>query len=126
MPPRSEKRTRLASLTSGEYRTSREMVSEALPDEPAASTTTLASPSVDGAANGIFAVPDAVIVPTGVTIFPKDLVPAPRQFAERFFPIVRWTELPAGGHFTAWEEPPAFARELTALARDVVSQVSDG
>jgi pimeloyl-ACP methyl ester carboxylesterase len=68
---------------------------------------------------------DEVIVPTGVTIFPKDLVPAPRQFAERFFPIVRWTELPAGGHFTAWEEPEAFARELTALARDVVSQVSD-
>jgi pimeloyl-ACP methyl ester carboxylesterase len=68
---------------------------------------------------------DEVIVPTGVTIFPQDLVPAPRQFAERFFPIVRWTELPAGGHFTAWEEPEAFARELTALARDVVSQVSD-
>jgi pimeloyl-ACP methyl ester carboxylesterase len=60
-----------------------------------------------------------VTVPTGVTIFPKDLVPAPREFAERFFPIVRWTELPTGGHFTAWEEPEAFARELTALARDV-------
>jgi pimeloyl-ACP methyl ester carboxylesterase len=69
---------------------------------------------------------DKVTVPTGVTIFPKDLVPAPRQFAERFFPIVRWTELPSGGHFTAWEEPDAFARELTALARDVVSQASHG
>ena len=59
-----------------------------------------------------------VTVPTGVTIFPKDLVPAPREFAERFFTIVQWTELPAGGHFTAWEEPEAFARELTALARE--------
>jgi pimeloyl-ACP methyl ester carboxylesterase len=59
-----------------------------------------------------------VTVPTGVTIFPKDLVPAPREFAERFFSIVRWTELPTGGHFTAWEEPEAFARELTALARE--------
>jgi pimeloyl-ACP methyl ester carboxylesterase len=59
-----------------------------------------------------------VTVPTGVTIFAKDLVPAPREFAERFFPIVRWTELPSGGHFTAWEEPEAFARELTALARE--------
>ena len=59
-----------------------------------------------------------VAVPTGVTIFPKDLVPAPREFAERFFRIVRWTELPTGGHFTAWEEPEAFARELTALARE--------
>jgi pimeloyl-ACP methyl ester carboxylesterase len=59
-----------------------------------------------------------VTVPTGVTIFPKDLVTAPREFAERFFRIVRWTELPTGGHFTAWEEPEAFARELTALARE--------
>jgi pimeloyl-ACP methyl ester carboxylesterase len=60
-----------------------------------------------------------VTVPTGVTIFPKDLVPAPRAFAERFFPILRWTELPVGGHFTAWEEPEAFASELTALALNV-------
>jgi pimeloyl-ACP methyl ester carboxylesterase len=59
-----------------------------------------------------------VTVPTAVTIFAKDLVPAPREFAERFFTIVQWTELPAGGHFTAWEEPEAFARELTALARE--------
>jgi pimeloyl-ACP methyl ester carboxylesterase len=65
---------------------------------------------------------DEVTVPTGVTIFPKDLVPAPRQFAERFFRIVRWTELRTGGHFTAWEEPEAFASELTALARDVVPE----
>jgi pimeloyl-ACP methyl ester carboxylesterase len=61
---------------------------------------------------------DKLTVPTGVTIFPKDLVPAPRNFAERFFNVVRWTELPVGGHFTAWEEPEAFARELTALARE--------
>lgn len=60
-----------------------------------------------------------VAVPTGVTIFPKDLVPAPREFAEQFFNVVRWTELPTGGHFTAWEEPEAFARELTALAQEV-------
>ena len=62
---------------------------------------------------------DKVTVPTGVTIFPKDLVTAPRAFADRFFNIVRWTELPKGGHFTAWEEPEAFAHELTALAQEV-------
>jgi pimeloyl-ACP methyl ester carboxylesterase len=67
-----------------------------------------------------------VTVPTGVTIFPRDLVTAPREFADRFFNVVRWTQLPTGGHFTAWEEPEAFARELTALARDVDPQVSHG
>jgi pimeloyl-ACP methyl ester carboxylesterase len=61
---------------------------------------------------------ERLTVSTGVTISPKDLVPAPREFAERFFPIIRWTELPTGGHFTAWEEPEAFAAELTALARE--------
>jgi len=50
--------------------------------------------------------------------YAEDLVPAPREFAERFFPIIRWAELPRGGHFTAWEEPEAFARELTALAQE--------
>ena len=59
------------------------MVSEALPDEPAASTTTLVSPSVDGAANGIFAVPDASVTavpigttPTGVSQRPSPAVVA--------------------------------------------------
>ncbi|HKX14558.1 MAG TPA: epoxide hydrolase, partial [Propionibacteriaceae bacterium] len=65
---------------------------------------------------------DEVTVPTGVTIFPKDLVTAPRVFAERFFNIVRWAELPTRGNFTAWEEPEAFAHELTALAQEVVPQ----
>jgi pimeloyl-ACP methyl ester carboxylesterase len=49
-------------------------------------------------------------------------MPAPREFAERFFNIVRWAELPTGGHFTAWEEPEAFTRELTAPAQEAVPQ----
>lgn len=57
-----------------------------------------------------------------MTIFPKDLVTAPRVFAECFFNIVRWAELPTGGHFTAWEEPEALPREPTALAQEVVTQ----
>ena len=55
-------------------------------------------------------------------ILPKDLVTAPRVFAERFFNVVRWADLPTGGHFTAWEEAEAFPRELTALAQEVVTQ----
>lgn len=42
---------------------------------------------------------------TGVAIFPKDIVPAPREFAERFFNVQRWSEMPRGGHFAAMEEP---------------------
>jgi len=55
-----------------------------------------------------------VSAPTTVTIFPKDLVPAPRQFAERFFDIRQWDEQPSGGHFGAWERPGAFVEGVRA------------
>jgi pimeloyl-ACP methyl ester carboxylesterase len=51
-------------------------------------------------------------VPTGVTIFPGDLVPAPREFAERVFDVRDWSREPDGGHFGAWERPEAFVARL--------------
>lgn len=63
------------------------------------------------------AVPGRLTVPTGVALFPKDLAPAPREFAERFFDVRRWTEMPRGGHFAALEEPELLANELRAFFR---------
>ncbi len=51
-------------------------------------------------------------VPTAVTLFPHDLVPAPRSFGERFFDVHSWEERPDGGHFGAWERPNAFVAGL--------------
>jgi pimeloyl-ACP methyl ester carboxylesterase len=53
-------------------------------------------------------------VPAAFTIFPKDLVNAPREFAERFFDVRSWTEEPAGGHFAAWERPSEYAAGVGA------------
>jgi pimeloyl-ACP methyl ester carboxylesterase len=50
-----------------------------------------------------------VDAPTVFTMFPKDLVNAPREFAERFFNVQSWTDEPAGGHFAAWERPSRYA-----------------
>ena len=58
-------------------------------------------------------------VPTGVAIFPKDIVPAPREFGERFFDVRRWTEMPRGGHFAALEEPELLAEDIRAFFRDL-------
>lgn len=58
-----------------------------------------------------------VNVPTAVAIFPKDIVPAPREFAERIFNIQQWTEMPAGGHFAAMEQPALFAGDLRQFAK---------
>lgn len=59
-----------------------------------------------------------VEVPTGFARFPKDLTPAPREWAERFFArIERWTEMPAGGHFAALEEPERLVDDIRAFFR---------
>jgi len=58
-----------------------------------------------------------VEVPTGFASFPKDIVPAPREWAERFFPVQRWTPMPRGGHFAALEEPDLLAEEIRAFFR---------
>lgn len=58
-------------------------------------------------------------VPTGVAIFPKDLVIAPREFAERIFNVQQWTEMPVGGHFTAMEQPYLFAKDIRKFAKSM-------
>jgi pimeloyl-ACP methyl ester carboxylesterase len=60
-------------------------------------------------------VPDArPVAPAVLTIFPRDLVNAPRSFAERVFTVKGWTEHPHGGHFAAWEHPADYVRGVRA------------
>ncbi|GIG36951.1 epoxide hydrolase family protein [Cellulomonas pakistanensis] len=47
--------------------------------------------------------------PTVFTVFARDLVNAPRRFAERFFAVADWREHAEGGHFAAWERPAEYA-----------------
>jgi pimeloyl-ACP methyl ester carboxylesterase len=56
-------------------------------------------------------------VPAGFAIFPKDINPPPRVWAERFYDVQRWTEMPRGGHFAALEEPALLAEDLRAFFR---------
>jgi len=44
-------------------------------------------------------------------------VQAPREYAERYFNVQRWTEMPRGGHFAALEEPELLAADLRAFFR---------
>jgi pimeloyl-ACP methyl ester carboxylesterase len=54
-----------------------------------------------------------VDLPVGCSIFPREVIRAPRSWAERLFPkIIHWHELDRGGHFAAFEQPALFAREL--------------
>jgi pimeloyl-ACP methyl ester carboxylesterase len=67
-----------------------------------------------------------VEVPTGVAIFPKDMVPAPREFAERIFNVQQWTEMPRGGHFTAMEQPELFAEDIRKFAKNLKAKADRG
>jgi pimeloyl-ACP methyl ester carboxylesterase len=59
-----------------------------------------------------------VAVPTGCSIFPKEIIRTSRRWAEkRFRNIVHWNELPRGGHFAAFEQPELFVQEVRACFR---------
>ncbi|HEY1751525.1 MAG TPA: epoxide hydrolase, partial [Caulobacteraceae bacterium] len=42
----------------------------------------------------------------------------PRSYAERAYNIVRWSDLPKGGHFAAMEQPGLFVEDVRAWARE--------
>jgi pimeloyl-ACP methyl ester carboxylesterase len=50
--------------------------------------------------------------PTGVAVFPQDTSLPVRSLAERTNHIVRWSEMPKGGHFPAMEVPDALVAEI--------------
>ena len=61
---------------------------------------------------------DKIMLPTGCSIFPKEIVPTPRSWAEqRYGNIVYWNELDKGGHFAAFEQPELFVDELRECFR---------
>ncbi|MGE0742497.1 MAG: epoxide hydrolase family protein [Hyphomonadaceae bacterium] len=57
-------------------------------------------------------------VPTAVALYPAEfLPPPPRSAAERVWNITRWAQMKVGGHFAAFEEPEAFAADVTEAFR---------
>jgi len=62
---------------------------------------------------GAFGSSDAVTLPMGGSIFPKEIMATPRSWAEgRFANIVYWNELEKGGHFAAFDKPEQFIAEV--------------
>ena len=57
-------------------------------------------------------------VPAAFAIFPADISRPPREWAERFFNVERWTEMPRGGHFAAMEEPELLADDIRTWFRE--------
>jgi hypothetical protein len=61
---------------------------------------------------------DTVEVPTGCSIFPKEVPrPSRRWAAKRYTDIRYWNELAKGGHFAAFEQPELFVNEVCSFFR---------
>ena len=63
-----------------------------------------------------------VAIPVAVSVFPDELYPAPRSWAERAYPkLIHYNRLDKGGHFAAWEQPKLFSEEIRTGFRSLRS-----
>ena len=59
-------------------------------------------------------------VPTGVAVFPRELIRNPRAWVQYRFNLVHWTLQPRGGHFAALEVPALLLADLRTFTRTVM------
>jgi pimeloyl-ACP methyl ester carboxylesterase len=61
-----------------------------------------------------------VTVPTAVSVFPNEIYPALRAWAEQAFPnLIYYNQVDEGNHFAAWQEPGIFTTEVRAAFRSL-------
>jgi microsomal epoxide hydrolase len=59
-------------------------------------------------------------IPTAAAIFPAEMSEwPPRSYVERIFNIKQWTEMPAGGHFAALEQPDLLVNDVRKFLRSL-------
>jgi len=64
--------------------------------------------------------PKNVTIPVAVSMFPDEVVPGPRSWAERAYPkLIHYNQLDKGGHFAAWEQPKLLVDEMRAGFRSL-------
>ena len=67
-----------------------------------------------------FFAPKGVAIPVAVSVFPDDLAPAPRSWAEKAYPkLIHYNKLDKGGHFAAWEQTKYFVNEVRTGLRSL-------
>ncbi|KAG8154406.1 epoxide hydrolase family protein [Burkholderia catarinensis] len=64
-----------------------------------------------------FAAGQRMAPPVAFARFPKEIGRPLRSWVERVFDVVQWTDMPAGGHFAAMEEPDLLAADIRRFFR---------
>lgn len=55
--------------------------------------------------------------PTGIAVFPGEMSKPPRHWVDQLYNVQHWTEMPAGGHFAALEEPALLVEDIRRFFR---------
>jgi pimeloyl-ACP methyl ester carboxylesterase len=56
-----------------------------------------------------------VSIPVAVSVFPDELYPAPKSWAEKAYPkLIYFNKHDQGGHFAAWEQPQFLSEDIRA------------
>ncbi len=63
-----------------------------------------------------------VDVPVACALFAGEIVRWPRRWVEAQYNLVRWTEIPRGGHFAAFEEPELLVDDVRAFFRELLGR----
>ena len=59
-------------------------------------------------------------VPTAIAKFPKEYLEwAPKSYVERIYNVQQWTEMLAGGHFAALEQPDLLIKDIKKFAKSL-------
>ena len=69
--------------------------------------------------SGDWGPPVTSTVPTGVAVFPREIAPPIRRFAEQSNNIVHWAEFDRGGHFAAMEAPDLLVDDIRTFFRQL-------
>jgi len=69
---------------------------------------------------------ERIEVPTGVAVFPHEVMRTPRSAVERKYDLRRWSVMPRGGHFAAMEQPEALVGDIRAFFRPLRARSDDG
>ncbi len=77
--------------------------------------------------SGQFPAGTRIKVPTGVAAFPDPVFPPPpRSHASKTYRIAHWTEMKAGGHFAALEQPELLLEDMQRFFADQASSKGGG
>jgi pimeloyl-ACP methyl ester carboxylesterase len=64
--------------------------------------------------------PEPVRMPTGASIFPKEIFPSSRRWVEeRYTNLIHYNAFDKGGHFAAFQQPETFVDEIRTCFRNV-------